>query len=101
MISIQQAFRRYALDHLGQLPSQMHGILHPGIEPLAANGVMNMRSIARQEDPPLPINFRLPRHVGEAGNPTGTVYPVIGAIDGDQSLAEIAQSRLASALQRP
>ena len=38
VVGVQQAVRRCPLDHLGELPSQVHRILHAGVEPLAAVG---------------------------------------------------------------
>jgi hypothetical protein len=37
----------------------------------------------------------LTRHVGESGDPSGTVDPVVGPVDGDERIADIAQSGVA------
>ena len=94
VIGIQQALRRCPLDHLGQLPSQIHRILHTGVEALPTHRRMHVRRVASQQHPSLAVGRRLPGHIGEPGNPGGTVHPVIGPVDGDERLAEITQGRL-------
>jgi hypothetical protein len=37
-VCVEEAFRRCAFDHLRQLPSQVHRILHAGLETLAIVG---------------------------------------------------------------
>ena len=44
---------------------------------------------------PLAVGRRLPGHVGEPGDPGRAVDPVVGPVDGDERLAEIAQGGLA------
>jgi hypothetical protein len=72
-------------------PSQIHGILHAGVEALSAVRSVYVCGVACQQDPPLAVGRRLPGHIGEPGEEGGTVYPVIGPVDGDEPLAEIAQ----------
>ena len=95
VVGIQQAFRRCLLDHLGQLPSQIHRILHTGVEALSTHRRMHVRGVAGQQHAPVAVGSGLPRHVGEAGDPGGTVDPVIGAVNGDERLADIAQGGFA------
>jgi hypothetical protein len=47
VIGIEQAFRRRGVDHLGQLPSEIHRILHADVEALPAHRRMNVRGVAR------------------------------------------------------
>ena len=95
MVGIQEALRRRPLDHLGQLPSQVHRILHADVEALSTHRRMHVRGVAGQQDASLAVGRGLPRHVGEPGDPGGTVDPVIGPVDGDERLAEIAQGGFA------
>ena len=37
LVGIQEAFRRCPVDHLGQLPAQVHRILHTGVEALSTD----------------------------------------------------------------
>ena len=55
-----------------------------------------MRGVAGQQHPPLAVCGCLPGHVGEAGQRCWIVDTVIGAVDGDERLAEIAQRGLAA-----
>ena len=96
VIGVQQAFGRRPLDHLGQLPSQVHSVLNAGIQALSARRVMHMRRVARQQDPPFAIGGGLTRRVGEPGDPDRTVDPVVRPIHRDQRLAEITQGRFGS-----
>ena len=91
MVGIQQAFRRCPVDHLGQLPAQIHRILHTGVEALSTDRGMHVRRVAGQQDPSVAVGRGLPGHIGEPGDPGGTVDPVVGPVDGDERLAEIAQ----------
>ena len=100
VVGIQEAFRRRPLDHLGQLPSQIHRILHTGVEALSTVRGMHVRGVAGQQDPSLAVGRGLPRHIGEPGDPGGTVDPVIGPVHGDERLAEIAQGGFAVVVRR-
>ena len=101
VIGIEQAFRRCQLDHLRQLPSQIYRILHAGLEALSTVRGMHVRGVAGQQHPPVAVGRRLPGHIGEPGNPDGTVNPVIGAVDGDHRLAEVAQRGFAGGPELP
>ena len=97
VVGIQQAFRRRPVDHLGQLPAQVHRILHADVEALSTDRGMHVRRVAGQQDPSLAVGRGLPGHVGEPGDPGEIVDPVVGPVDGDEALAEIAQGGLARA----
>ena len=57
---------------------------------------MNVRRVAGEEDPVHAVGRRLTRHVGEPGDPRSVVDPEIGAVHGDERLAQIAQGGLAA-----
>ena len=101
VVGVQEAFRRCPVDHLGQLPSQVHRILHADLEALSTIRGMHVCGVAGQQDPSVAVGRGLPGHVGEPGDPRGTVDPVIGPVDGDERLAEIAQSRFARGSEVP
>ena len=84
MVGIQEAFRRCPVDHLGQLPAQIHRILHTGVEALSTDRGMHVRRVAGQQDPSLAVGRGLPGHIGEPGDPGGTVDPVVGPVHGDE-----------------
>src|SRR6266536_5956887 len=90
MVGIQEAFWRCPVDHLGQLPAQIHRILHTGVEALSTDRGMHVRRVAGQQDPSVAVGRGLPSHIGEPGYPGGTVDPVSGPVYGDERLAEIA-----------
>jgi hypothetical protein len=101
MVGIQEAFWGCPVDHLGQLPPQVHRILHTEVEALSTRRGMHVRRVAGQQDASVAIGRGLPRHVGEPGDPGGTVDPVIGPVDGDERLAEIAQRWFAGGSDLP
>ena len=68
MVGLQEGFRRCALNHLGQLPSQIHCILHADIEALSADREMHMCGISGQQDSSVPVRGGLPGHIGESGD---------------------------------
>ncbi len=95
MVGIQKAFRRCSLDHLGQLPSQIHRILYTGVEALSTVRGMHVGGVAGQQDPSVAVGRGLPGHVGEPGDPSRTVDPVVGPVYDDERLAEITQGGFA------
>ena len=95
VVGVQQAVRRVPLDHLGELPAQVHRILHAGVEALSAHRGMHVRGVAGQQDASVAVGRGLPGHVGEPGDPGRTVDPEVGPVDGDERLAEIAQGGFA------
>ena len=95
MIGIEEIFWRCLLDDLRELPSQVHCILHSDVEALSTHRRMHVRGVAGEQHAPVAICRCLARYVGEARNPGRTVDPVIGAVHGDERLADIAQSGFA------
>ena len=95
LVGIQETFRRCLVDDLGQLPAEIHRILHTGVEALSTDRGMHVRCVAGQQDPSVAVSRGLPSHVGEPGDPGGTVDPVVGPVDGDEALAEIAEGGFA------
>ena len=49
VVGVQQALRRCPLDHLGQLPSQIHRVLHADVEALSTDRRMHVRGVAGQQ----------------------------------------------------
>src|SRR6185437_4266931 len=91
MVGIEKGFRRYLFDHLSQFPSQIHRILHTGLEALPAVRGMHVCGVAGQQDPPLAVGLGLPGRVGKPGDPSERVDAVICPAHGDERLAEIAK----------
>ena len=91
VVGIQETFRRCPVDHLGQLPSQVHRILHTGVEALSTVRGMHVCGVAGQQHLSLAVGRGLPSYIGEPGDPGGTMDPVICPAYGDERLAEIAQ----------
>src|SRR5215510_1057467 len=52
---------------------------------------MHVCSIASQQYASVPVGGGLPSHVGEPRNPRGTVDAIVGAVDGNERGAEVAQ----------
>ncbi len=48
LVGVQEALRGGPVDHLRQLPSQVHRILHAEAEALSARRVMHVRRVAGQ-----------------------------------------------------
>ena len=65
MIRIQEAFRRSPVDHMGELPSQIHSILHAGVKTLSTVRGMHVCGVAGQQDPSVALGRGLPSHIGE------------------------------------
>ena len=84
MVGVEEALRRRLLDHLGQLPSQVHRILHTDVEALSTHRVVHVCGVAGQKDASVAVGRGLPRHIGEPGDPGGAVDPVVGPVDGDE-----------------
>src|SRR5260370_34415 len=85
----------------GKIRTRESGVHNPAtcirptsIEALSAHRRMHMCGIASQENPALAVSRRLPRHVGEPGNPSWTMDSVICSAYGDECFAEIAQRGL-------
>ena len=98
LVGIEQALRRCAVDHLGQLPSQVHGVLDTDVESLSAGRGMHVRRVAGQEHAPLSVGRRLPGRIGEPREPRDVVNAEVGPVDGDERLAKVVQGRLVALL---
>src|SRR5580700_2543345 len=55
---------------------------------------MHMCGVASQENSALAVSRRLPRHVGESGDPGQTMDSIVCPTYGDECFAEIAQRGL-------
>ena len=56
---------------------------------------MDVCGVACEQHASLAIGRRLAAHVGEPGDPAGTVHPVVGPVGGDERLAQVLQGGLA------
>src|SRR6185312_12169716 len=65
------------------------------VEALAADRVVHVRGVTREQHSTLPVGRRLPGHVREPGDPARAVHPEVRSPHGDERLAEVAQGRLA------
>ena len=100
LIGVQQGLRRGSVDHLGQLPPQVHRILHADVQALPAHRGVHVRGVAGKQHAPFAIGHGLTGHVGEAGDERGLCDAVVCPVDGDERLAEILQGGLAAGPQR-
>ena len=50
VVRVEQALRRGPLDHLRQLPSEIHRVLHADVEALSADRGMHVRRVAGEQD---------------------------------------------------
>ena len=80
-VRVEQALRRRAVDHLRELPAQVHRVLHPEAEPLSAGGIVDVGRVAGEQHAPGAVGRGLARRVGEAGDPDRAVDPEVGAVD--------------------
>ena len=51
VIGVEQAVRGRPVDHLGQLPGEVHGILDTGVESLTTGRRVDVGGVAGQQDP--------------------------------------------------
>ncbi len=101
VVGVEQALGGCPVDHLGQLPPEVHRILHADLKALTAVRGMHVCGVAGQQDPSLAVGCGLPGHIGEPGDPRGIVDPVIGPVDGDERLAEVLQCGFARGFDAP
>jgi hypothetical protein len=66
VVGVQQVGGRDFLHDLGELPAEVHRVLHSELEPLPADRVVHVRRIARQQDPSSAVSGGLAGRVGEA-----------------------------------
>ena len=69
----------------------------PVLRPCPPTGECTCAASPASRTRPVAVGRGLPRRVGEPGDQSGTVDPVVGPVDGDETLAEIAQRGLARA----
>ena len=101
VVGVEEALGRRRVDHLGQLPSEVHGVLHPGVEALTTLWGMHVRGIPGQQHTAAAVGHRLARHVGEPRDPPGAVHPEIRPVHGDERLAEFVQAGVAGMFDLP
>ncbi len=94
LVRIEQALGRCAPHHLGQLPSQVRGVLDADVESLSACRKMHVRCVAGQDHPSLSVGRRLPGHIGEPREPRDVVDTVIRPPGGNERLTKVVQGRL-------
>ena len=83
------------LDHLGELPAQVHRVLDPYVEALPSDRIVDVGGVTRQQHTPAAIGRRLPGHVREARDPRRVVDPVVGPPHRDHPPPEVLEGRLA------
>ena len=98
VVGVEQALGCGPLHHLGQLPPEVHGILHAHVEALATLRRVHVGGVTGQQDASLAVRGRLPRHVGEPGDPGGAPQPVVGPVDGDECLPDVVDGGLVGVL---
>jgi hypothetical protein len=87
LVGVQEAVGRGSPDHLGELPAQVHRILHSEVEALPADRVVDVRGVAGQEHASLAVGRGLTGGVGEPGDPSWAVHPEVSSVDRNQRLA--------------
>jgi hypothetical protein len=87
LVGVQEAFRGGPVDHLRELPSQIHRVLHADAEALSTRRVVHVRRVARQQHSSVAVGRGLPSRVGEPGDPGGVVDPEVRAVHGDERVA--------------
>ena len=90
VVCVQESVGRRLVDDLGQLPSQVHGILHARIQPLAAMWGVHVCGVAGEQYTAPAVGRGLARRVGEPGDPAGAAQPVVGPVHGDECVAELS-----------
>src|SRR5262245_32069512 len=68
VIRVQQGFGCGSVDHLRQLPSQIHRVLHADLESLPAVWWMHMRGVTGEKNSSIAIGRGLPSRVRESGD---------------------------------
>src|SRR5215469_16827010 len=90
MVCVQKALGRCLVHHLCEFPSEIHRILDPEVEPLAAMRGMHMCGVAGKQYTAAAVGRCLPRHVSKSGDVVGPAKPVVRPINGHKRLADIA-----------
>ena len=66
VVRVQEAFGRDPVDDLGEFPSEVDGVLHAGVETLAAVRGVDVGGVAGEQHSPGAVGRRLAAGVGEA-----------------------------------
>src|ERR1700743_912277 len=82
------------MEHLRQLPSEIHRILHTEIESLSAHRGMHVRRVAGEKDASVAILSGLPSHIGEPRYIVGAPKTKVRPANADECLPNVAQSWL-------
>jgi hypothetical protein len=99
MVGIQQAFRPRPLDRLGQLPSQIHRILHAGLQTLSTVRSAHVCGVAGQQHPSIAVDaqFRRLGHL-DLGEQTSRRRIPSGELDAgcltDQTASSVAPDEI-------
>ena len=91
VVRVEQARGRCPVDHLSKLPSQVHGVLHAGVEALSTVRTMHMGGVSGEQHSPLAVRSRLSGHVGESRDPGRAVHAEVGSVGGDERVAEVLE----------
>src|SRR5262249_8249424 len=89
MVCVQKALRRCLVHHLCEFPPQIHRILDPEVESLAAMWGMYMCGITGKQHTAAAVGCRLPRHVRKAGNIVGAAKTKVRPVDSDERRANV------------
>ncbi len=103
LVGVQQPFGRPPPQLRGELPAEVHRVLDARVEALPAHRQVDVRRVARQEDPPRPVPVGQPGGVAEAGQPAhlGVVEQVeVGPRHAFHDRLELLQRRLHRAARR-
>ena len=88
LVGREQAAAAPSLDHRGELPAEIGGIAHAGVETEAAGRRVLMRRVAGEEDPPAPYLSATRSRATHAQHETsscGTGLPTTPVIRADAS----------------
>ena len=95
VVGVEEALGRGPVDHLRELPSEVHGVLHAGAHALTALGRMHVGGVAGEQHPAAAVGDGLPRHVGEPGDPAGAAQPEVRPVHVAEPFAELVQAGVA------
>ena len=101
-IAVEQTGRRVAADRGSQLPAQVHRVAEPEIEPLAAQGRMDVRGVAGEQHTPLAVSRRLVGAIRPGGGkPEGRQGDVGAGHPAQDRLHMLERDRLGSVESAP
>src|SRR5262249_28206019 len=90
MVGLQEARQRCPMDRLCEFPSEIHRILNTKVESLSTHRRMYVRGVARQKHASVPVRRCLPGHIGKPGDIVGTAKTIVGPVNGNERLADVA-----------